>query len=58
MVKQHNIIHEYTIKEFNCGGAEWDSQYADSTLGGIIMHRAELFPQIGRKVKVQNIKRI
>jgi len=19
MVKQHNIIHEYTIKEFNCG---------------------------------------
>jgi len=49
VVKQHNIIHEYTIKEFNCGGAEWDSQYADSTLGDIRIHRAELFPQIGGK---------
>jgi len=47
MVKQHNIIHEYTIKEFYCGRAEWDSQYADSTLGDIRMHGAELFPQIG-----------
>lgn len=49
MVKQHNIIHEYIIKEFNCGGAEWDSQYADSTHGDIRIHRAELSTQIGGK---------
>jgi hypothetical protein len=49
MLKQHNIIHGYMIKEFNCGRAEWDSQHADGTLGDIRIHRAELSPQIGGK---------